>query len=69
MGQAQGQETEIAIVAEQIKKTREQLNKILADATGQDLKTIQKDTDRDNYMTADEAKKYGIIDKIPAVHK
>ena len=69
MGQAQGQETEIAIVAEQIKKTREQLNKILADATGQDLKTIQKDTDRDNYMTAEEAKKYGIIDKIPAVHK
>ena len=69
MGQAQGQETEIAIVAEQIKKTREQLNKILADATGQDLKTIQKDTDRDNYMTADEAKKYGIIDKIPSVHK
>ena len=69
MGQAQGQETEIAIVAEQIKKTREQLNKILADATGQDLKTIQKDTDRDNYMTAEEAKKYGIIDKIPTVHK
>lgn len=69
MGQAQGQETEISIVAEQIKKTREQLNKILADATGQDLKTIQKDTDRDNYMTADEAKKYGLIDKIPSVHK
>ena len=69
MGQAQGQETEIAIVAEQIKKTREQLNKILANATGQDLKTIQKDTDRDNYMTAEEAKKYGIIDKIPSVHK
>lgn len=69
MGQAQGQETEIAIVAEQIKKTRDQLNKILADATGQDLKTIQKDTDRDNYMTAEEAKKYGLIDKIPTVHK
>lgn len=69
MGQAQGQETEIAIVAEQIKKTREQLNNILAEATGQDLKTIQKDTDRDNYMTAEEAKKYGLIDKIPAVHK
>ena len=69
MGQAQGQETEIAIVAEQIKKTRAQLNKILADATGQDLKTIQKDTDRDNYMSAEEAKKYGLIDKIPSVHK
>ena len=69
MGQAQGQETEIAIVAEQIKKTRGQLNKILADATGQDLKTIQKDTDRDNYMTSEEAKKYGLIDKIHNVHK
>ena len=69
MGQAQGQETEIAIVAEQIKKTRATLNKILADATGQDLKTIQKDTDRDNYMTSEEAKKYGLIDKIPTVHK
>lgn len=69
MGQAQGQETEISIVAEQIKKTRAQLNKILADATGQDLKTIQKDTDRDNYMNAEEAKKYGLIDKIPSVHK
>lgn len=68
MGQAQGQETDIAIVAKQIKKTREQLNKILADTTGQDLKTIQQDTDRDNYMTAEEAKKYGLIDKIPATH-
>lgn len=69
MGQAQGQETEIAIVAEQIKKTRAQLNKILADNTGQDLKTIQKDTDRDNYMTSEEALKYGLIDKIPSMHK
>ena len=69
MGQAQGQETDISIVAEQIKKTREQLNKILADNTGQSLKTIQKDTDRDNYMSAEEALKYGLIDKIPSTHK
>lgn len=69
MGQAQGQETDIAIVAEQIKKTRAQLNKILADNTGQKLETIQKDTDRDNYMSAEEAKNYGLIDKIPATHK
>lgn len=69
MGQAQGQETEIAIVAEQIKKTRAQLNNILANNTGQDLATIQKDTDRDNYMTAKEAMEYGLIDKIPAKRK
>lgn len=64
MGGAQGQQTEIAIVAEQILKTRERLNKILADNTGQDLKTIQADTERDNYMTAQEALDYGIIDRI-----
>lgn len=64
MGGAQGQQTEIAIVAEQILKTRERLNKILADNTGQDLKTIQADTERDNYMTAEEALEYGIIDRI-----
>lgn len=68
MGQAQGQETEIAIVAEQIKKTRDQLNSILAKNSGQDLETIQKDTDRDNYMSAKEALEYGLIDQIPAAH-
>lgn len=64
MGGAQGQQTEIAIVAEQILKTRQRLNEILAENTGQDLKTIQADTERDNYMTAQEALEYGIIDKI-----
>lgn len=64
MGGAQGQQTEIAIVAEQILKTRERLNKILAENTGQDLKTIQADTERDNYMTAEEALEYGLIDRI-----
>lgn len=68
MGGVQGQETEIAIVAEQIKKTRDKLNKILAETTGQKLSTIQKDTDRDNYMSTEEALKYGLIDKIPTSH-
>jgi ATP-dependent Clp protease protease subunit len=63
-GGAQGQQTEIAIVAEQILKTRERLNKILADNTGQSLEQIQKDTERDNWMTAEEAKAYGMIDTI-----
>ena len=63
-GGAQGQQTEIAIVAEQILKTRERLNKILADNTGQSLEQIQKDTERDNWMTAEEALAYGLIDKI-----
>ncbi|MDO5328545.1 MAG: ATP-dependent Clp protease proteolytic subunit [Coriobacteriia bacterium] len=68
-GGVQGQETEIAIVAEQIKKTRDRLNKILADTTGQKLNIIERDTERDNYMTAKEALDYGLIDKIPATHK
>ena len=63
-GGAQGQQTEIAIVAEQILKTRERLNKILADNTGQSLEQIQKDTERDNWMTAEEALAYGLVDKI-----
>jgi ATP-dependent Clp protease protease subunit len=63
-GGAQGQQTEIAIVAEQILKTREQINKILADHTGQPLERIQADTERDNYMTAAEAKEYGLVDDV-----
>ena len=63
-GGAKGQQTEIAIVAEQILKTRERLNRILADNTGQSLEQIQKDTERDNWMTAEEALAYGLIDKI-----
>lgn len=64
LGGAQGQATEIKIVADHIIKTKENLNKILAKNTGQKLSIIEKDTDRDNYMSSDEALKYGIIDKI-----
>lgn len=64
LGGAQGQATEILIAAEHIKKTRERLNEILAEKTGQDLTTIEKDTDRDNYMSAEEAKAYGLIDEV-----
>ncbi|WP_125607231.1 ATP-dependent Clp endopeptidase proteolytic subunit ClpP [Lapidilactobacillus bayanensis] len=64
LGGAQGQATEIEIAAEEILKTRKKMNKILADATGQSIETIQKDTERDNYMTAQEAKDYGLIDQI-----
>lgn len=67
-GGVQGQETEIAIVAEQILKTRKRLNEILASNTGQKLETIQHDTERDNYMTAEEALKYGIVDEIITHH-
>ena len=63
-GGARGQETEIRIVAEQILKTREQLNRILAERTGQPLEKIREDTERDNYMTAAEAREYGLIDTV-----
>ncbi|KRM78259.1 ATP-dependent Clp protease proteolytic subunit [Lapidilactobacillus dextrinicus DSM 20335] len=64
LGGAQGQATEIEIAAEEILKTRKKMNKILADATGQSIETIQRDTERDHYMTAPEAKEYGLIDQI-----
>ena len=60
-GGAKGQETEIRIVAEQILKTRSRLNEILAENTGKPLEVIQADTERDNYMTAAEAKEYGCL--------
>ena len=63
-GGAQGQQTEIQIVADFMLKTRKQLNKILSDNTGQALETIQCDTERDNYMTAQQALEYGLVDKI-----
>lgn len=63
-GGAKGQETEIRIVAEQILKTRERLNQILADNTGKPLDAIVADTERDNYMTAEEAKAYGLVDHV-----
>lgn len=63
-GGAQGQATEINIAAEHILKTRKKLNEILATNTGKPIKTIEKDTERDNYMSAEEALKYGLIDQI-----
>ena len=68
-GGAKGQETEIRIVAEQILKTRERLNQILAENTGKPLDVIAAETERDNYMTASEAKEYGLIDEIVANRK
>jgi ATP-dependent Clp protease protease subunit len=64
MGGAQGQATEIDIQARQILRTRERLDKILAKHTGQKLAKVSKDTERDYFMTAEEAKKYGIVDAI-----
>lgn len=63
-GGAQGQATEINIVAEQILKTRKRLNEILAANTGKPLEIIERDTERDNYMTAEEAVEYGIVDRV-----
>jgi ATP-dependent Clp protease protease subunit len=63
-GGAQGQTTDIEITAKQYVKMREKLNKMLAKNTGQPLSKIEKDVERDFFMNADEAKKYGIIDKI-----
>lgn len=59
-----GQATEIEIHAKQLLRTRAKMNKILAERTGQPLEKIEKDTDRDYYMTADEAKEYGIVDQV-----
>ena len=64
LGGAHGQATEIEIAAKHILEIKKKMNKILASLTGQDLATIEKDTDRDNYMFADDALKYGIVDKI-----
>lgn len=67
-GGAQGQATEIQIVADHIAKTKKTLNEILAANTGQPLEVVERDTDRDNYMSAQEAKEYGLIDSV-IVHK
>ena len=68
LGGAQGQATDIKIRAELILKWRERLNKILSSNTGKDIKKIEKDTERDNFMTAQEALEYGLIDKIFEKH-
>ena len=64
LGGAQGQASDIKIHADYILKTREQLNKILSERTGRPLEQVEKDTDRDNFLTADEAKAYGLIDDV-----
>lgn len=66
MGGAEGQASDIKIAAEHILKIKDRLNKILVEHTGQKMERIEKDTDRDYFMSADEAKKYGLIDKIIA---
>jgi ATP-dependent Clp protease protease subunit len=64
LGGAQGQATDIAIQAEEILRMKKELNEILAHNTGQSMKQIEKDTDRDNFMSAAEAQKYGMIDEV-----
>ena len=66
LGGARGQATEIKIVAGHILKTRERLNRILAENTGKDIEEIARDTERDNYLTAQEAMEYGLVDKVIA---
>jgi ATP-dependent Clp protease protease subunit len=66
LGGTRGQATDIMIHAERIVKMKEKLNQILADRTGQTLEQISKDTDRDNFLSADEAKEYGLVDKVIA---
>lgn len=65
-GGAQGQQTEIEIAAKEILYCRDRLNQILADHTGQSLETIHKDTERDNFMSAQDACAYGIVDQVVA---
>jgi ATP-dependent Clp protease protease subunit len=69
MGGVEGQASDIVIHAREILKLRDRLNKILVKHTGQTLKKIEKDTDRDYYMSAEEAKEYGIVDEIVETKK
>lgn len=64
LGGAQGQATEIEIAAKRILHLREKLNRIMAENSGQDYETLARDTDRDNFMSAEQALEYGLIDKI-----
>ena len=66
LGGAKGQATEIILAADHIKKTRENLNRILSENTGKPLEEIEKDTERDNFMSATEAMEYGLVDKVIA---
>ncbi len=64
IGGAQGQATDIEIQAREILRIKRQLNELMAEHTGQSVKQIEKDTDRDNIMTAEEAKEYGLVDEV-----
>ena len=68
-GGAQGQATDINIVAEHITKTKRKLNEILAANTGKPIEVIEQDTERDNYMSAQEAMEYGLIDRVITGHE
>lgn len=69
LGGAQGQATDIAIQAEEILRLKKKLNELLADHTGKKIETIEADTERDNFMSADEACEYGLIDKVIKHHE
>jgi len=69
LGGAQGQATDIAIQAKEILRIKEVLNKLLSEQTGQDIKTVEIDTERDNYMSATEACKYGLVDEVITKNK
>jgi len=64
LGGAQGQASDIAIQAEEILRMKKELNQIMADNTGQSIKKVEKDTDRDNFLSAKEAHEYGLIDEV-----
>ena len=64
LGGTQGQQTEIQILADEIRRNRTSLNRIIANATGQDFEKVERDTERDNYMTAQQALEYGLVDSI-----
>jgi len=64
LGGVEGQATEIKIAAERILKMKEKLNKMLAENTGKDLKTVENDTERDYFLSAEEAVQYGLVDEI-----
>ena len=69
LGGARGQATDIQIQAKEIQRMKDSLNAIIAEQTGQDISKVEKDTDRDNFMSADEACTYGLIDEVIAKHK
>lgn len=69
LGGAQGQATDIQIQAKEIQRMKDELNAMIAEQTGQDIQTVEKDTDRDNFMSALEAKEYGLVDEVIKSHK